>query len=124
TEYRLRSARNEYRWFIGRNVPLKDSDDRVIGWFGSATNIQDLKKAEQPLRESEERYRLLVDGARDYAIFLLSPSNDIVYWSAGAQRVFGWSAEEAVGQSGELVFTPEDRAMEQEEKEIETALRE
>ena len=124
TEYRLRSARNEYRWFIGRNVPLKDSDDRVIGWFGSATNIQDLKKAEQALRESEERYRLLVDGARDYAIFLLSPSNDIVYWSAGAQRVFGWSAEEAVGQSGELVFTPEDRAMEQEEKEIETALRE
>jgi two-component system, chemotaxis family, CheB/CheR fusion protein len=122
-EYRLRDATGEYRWFIARNVPLRRNGE-ILGWFGSATDIHDLKEAEQALRESEERYRLMVDGARDYAIFLLSPSNDIVYWSAGAERVFGWSAEEAVGQSGELVFTPEDRAVEQEEKEIETALRE
>ena len=122
-EYRLRDAAGNYRWFIGRNVPLRHNGE-VLGWFGSATDIDDLKEAEQALRESQERYRLMVDGARDYAIFLLSPSNDIVYWSAGAERVFGWSAEEAVGQSGELIFTPEDRATEQEEKEIETAMRE
>jgi PAS domain S-box-containing protein len=121
TEYRLRGRDGNYRWFIGRNVPLRD-DGRIVSWFGSATDIDDFKKASTALRESEERYRLLVDGARDHAIFLLSPSNDIVYWSAGAERVFGWSAEEAIGQSGELVFTPEDRAVEQEEKEIETAL--
>jgi PAS domain S-box-containing protein len=122
-EYRLRGRDGDYRWFIGRNVPLRE-DGRILSWFGSATDIDDFKNASAALRESEERYRLLVDGARDYAIFLLSPSNDIVYWSAGAERIFGWSAEEAVGQSGELVFTPEDRAIEQEEKEIETALRE
>ena len=122
-EYRLRNAVGEYRWFIGRNVLLRDND-RIIGWFGSATDIHDLKQAEAALRESEERYRLMVDGARDYAIFMVTPSNEIVYWSAGAERVFGWSATEAVGQSGELVFTPEDRQSEQEEKEIETALRE
>jgi PAS domain S-box-containing protein len=120
-EYRLRGRDGNYRWFIGRNVPLRD-DGRIVSWFGSATDIDDFKKASAALRDSEERYRLLVDGARDHAIFLLSPSNDIVYWSAGAERVFGWSAEEAIGQSGELVFTPEDRAIEQEEKEIETAL--
>jgi two-component system, chemotaxis family, CheB/CheR fusion protein len=120
-EYRLRGRDGNYRWFIGRNVPLRD-DGKIVSWFGSATDIDDFKKASTALRESEERYRLLVDGARDHAIFLLSPSNDIVYWSAGAERVFGWSAEEAIGQSGELVFTPEDRAIEQEEKEIETAL--
>jgi two-component system CheB/CheR fusion protein len=120
-EYRLRGRDGDYRWFIGRNVPLRD-DGRILSWFGSATDIDDFKKASAALRESEERYRLLVDGASDYAIFLLSPSNDIVYWSSGAERVFGWSAEEAIGQSGELVFTPEDRAIEQEEKEIETAL--
>ncbi len=122
-EYRLRRADGEYRWFIGRNVPLKDAEGRVTSWFGSATDIQDLKEAEAALRESEERYRLLVDGARDYAIFLLNPSNEIVYWSAGAERVFGWTAEEAIGQSGELVFTPEDREREQEETEIEIALK-
>ena len=122
-EYRLRNATGEYRWFIGRNVPLHDNN-RIIGWLGSATDIHDLKQAESGWRESEERYRLMVDGARDYAIFMLNPSNEIVYWSAGAERVFGWSAAEAVGESGEIVFTPEDRENEQEEKEIETALRE
>lgn len=122
-EYRLRNAAGEYRWFTGRNVPLRDNN-RIIGWFGSATDIHDLKQAEAGRRESEERYRLLVDGARDYAIFMVTPSNEIVYWSAGAERVFGWSATEAVGQSGEIVFTPEDRQREEEEKEIETALRE
>ena len=120
-EYRMRGRDGDYRWFIGRNVPLRE-DGTILSWFGSATDIDDFKNASAALRESEERYRLLVDGARDYAIFLLSPSNDIVYWSAGAERVFGWSAEEAIGQSGELVFTPEDRAIEQEEKEIEIAL--
>jgi PAS domain S-box-containing protein len=123
-EYRLRRHDGAYHWHIGRNVPMRDSDGDVISWFGTATDIDDFKKAEAALRESEERYRLLVDGARDYAIFLLNPSNEIVYWSAGAERVFGWSAEEAVGQSGEIVFTPEDRKREQEEKEIEIALKE
>jgi PAS domain S-box-containing protein len=122
-EYRLRNAAGEYRWFIGRNVPMRDSNC-IIGWLGSATDIHDLKQAESGRRESEERYRLMVDGARDYAIFMVNPSNEIVYWSAGAERVFGWSAAEAVGESGEIVFTPEDRENEQEEKEIETALRE
>ena len=122
-EYRLRNAAGEYRWFIGRNVPVR-ANDHIIGWVGSATDVHDLKQAESGRRESEERYRLMVDGARDYAIFMVNPSNEIVYWSAGAERVFGWSAAEAVGESGEIVFTPEDRENEQEEKEIETALRE
>jgi PAS domain S-box-containing protein len=121
-EYRLRDAAGGYRWFIARNVPLRDNN-RIIGWLGSATDIHDLKQAESGERESEERYRLMVDGARDYAIFMVNPSNEIVYWSAGAERVFGWSAAEAVGKSGEIVFTPEDRENKQEEKEIETALR-
>jgi PAS domain S-box-containing protein len=101
---------------------LRDNN-RISGWLGSATDIHDLKQAESGRRESEERYRLMVDGARDYAIFMMNPSNEIVYWSAGAERVFGWSAAEAVGKSGDIVFTPEDRENKQEEKEIETALR-
>jgi PAS domain S-box-containing protein len=121
-EYRLRNAAGEYHWFIGRTVPLRDQN-RTVAWVGSATDIQDLKQAEAAWKESEERYRLMVDGARDYAIFMMNPSNEIVYWSAGAERVFGWSAGEAVGRSGEIVFTPEDRENEVEEKEIEKALR-
>ena len=121
-EYRLRSADGKYRWFLGRNVPLRAANGAVVSWFGAATDIQDRKQVEAALLESEERYQLLVEGTPDYAMFLISPENQIVYWSSGAEKVFGWSAEEAIGQRGELIFTPEDRAKGEVEKEINTAL--
>ncbi|MCA1658959.1 MAG: PAS domain-containing sensor histidine kinase, partial [Verrucomicrobiaceae bacterium] len=58
----------------------------------------------------------------DYAMFLLDPENIITFWSAGAERVFGWTQEEAIGQSGAMIFTPEDRRDREVEKEIEGAL--
>jgi PAS domain S-box-containing protein len=103
-------------------MPLRNNN-RNVDWLGSATDIDDLKRTEAAWKQSDERYRLMVDGARDYAIFMVNPSNEIVYWSAGAERVFGWSAAEAVGQSGEIIFTPEDREKEAEEKEIARSLR-
>ncbi len=122
TEYRLRRSDGAYRWFIGRNVPLRNDSGQVAGWFGSATDIEDLKQAEAALRASEEKFRLLVDGARDYAMFLLGAENLITFWSSGAERVFGWSQAEALGQSGALIFTPEDRAGGAVEREIRTAM--
>jgi PAS domain S-box-containing protein len=123
-EYRLRQADGKYRWFIGRNVPLRDADGHVVSWFGTATDIHDLKEAEQAVRSTEERFRLLVEGARDYAMFLLDPDNKITFWSRGAERVFGWTQKEALGESGAIIFTPEDREKGAVEQEIETALRE
>jgi two-component system CheB/CheR fusion protein len=123
-EFRLRRHNGEYRWFIARNVPMLDTDGRVVSWFGSATDIHDLKEAEAAQRESEERFRLLVQGAKDYAMFLLNLDNHITYWSNGAERVFGWSAEEAVGQTGDLIFVAEDKAKGAVQREIEIALNE
>lgn len=120
-EYRMRRKDGVYRWFIGRNVPLRD-DGKVLSWFGSATDIDDYKQAEARLRASEERFRVMVEGARDYAMFLLDPANVITFWSNGAERVFGWTQEEAVGQSGSMIFTPEDRRSGKVEEEINTAL--
>jgi PAS domain S-box-containing protein len=121
TEYRLRRADGVYRWHLGRNVPLRNGDGQITGWFGTATDIEDLKQGEAALRESEERFRLLVEGARDYAMYLLDPENHITFWSAGAERVFGYTEAEALGQSGALVFTPEDRARGEPEREVDTA---
>lgn len=81
------------------------------------------KRAEEALRRTEERFGLLVEGAKDYAMFLLNPDNKITFWSAGATRVFGWSREEAEGQSGALIFTPEDRARGAVEQEVKGAVK-
>jgi PAS domain S-box-containing protein len=67
-------------------------------------------KTRGALLRSEERYRTVVDGARDYAIFTTDETGRVVDWYPGAAAVFGWSAEEVRGQPADLLFTPEDRA--------------
>jgi PAS domain S-box-containing protein len=76
------------------------------------------------LHSSEERFRLTVGAALDYAIFLSDPQDRITDWLPGAQAVFGWTAEEAVGQPSALIFTPEDRERRQDQWETETARKE
>ena len=76
------------------------------------------------LRASEQRFRLVVENARDYAIFVADAEDRIADWFAGAEAVFGWSAAEAVGQPASILFTPEDRAAHVDEDEVETARRE
>jgi len=76
------------------------------------------------LRSSEERFRLTAEAALDYAIFLTDPQDRIMDWLPGAQAVFGWTAQEVVGQPAAITFTPEDRENPQYQWELETACKE
>ncbi len=69
------------------------------------------RRAERALEAStqtEERFRLLVESAKDYAIFMVDPDGRIAEWNAGAERLFGYGEEEIVGEPGALLFVPED----------------
>jgi PAS domain S-box-containing protein len=77
---------------------------------------------EERLARTEERLRLLLDAARDYAIFSMDTERRVDYWSTGAERVFGYKENQILGLSGDVVFTPEDRALGQPEKEASEAL--
>lgn len=57
SEYRLRSAEGQYRWFLGRAVPILDREGKITSWFGTATDIDERKVIEEELRQSEERFR-------------------------------------------------------------------
>jgi PAS domain S-box-containing protein len=64
--------------------------------------------AEYALRESEERYRLLLDGIQNYAIFMMDPRGQILSWNAGAERIKGYSADQIIGHNFSCFFPPRD----------------
>jgi len=80
------------------------------------------QRAAETLRDSEERYRLLVDSVRDYAIFWLDPAGRVASWSPGAERMTGYRAEEILGHSIAVFFTSEDQQRGQPEHELRTAV--
>jgi PAS domain S-box-containing protein len=64
--------------------------------------------AEDALRDSEDKYRMLISSVRDYAIFMLDPEGRITSWNAGAERIKGYKAEEIIGRNFSCFFSPED----------------
>jgi len=87
------------------------------------TDITARKQAEEALWASEEPYRLLVESAREYAIFLLDLQGRITTWNTGAERVFGYPEPEVIGMSLATLFTAEDRAAGVPAAELATATR-
>ena len=102
---------------------LRDHSGMLRG-FGKVTrDLTARREAEQALRESEERFRLLVEGVKDYAIFLMDPTGTIVTWNAGAERIKGYKAEEIIGKSFKQFYLPEDIARRHPDQELEIAVR-
>jgi len=75
-------------------------------------------RAAAGLRESEERLRRIVEGVKDHCVFTVDTGGIVTDWAPGAEAIFGWAAEEIVGQSGDLLFTPEDRAAGVSDREL------
>ncbi len=78
--------------------------------LGNSQEVLLATRTEAALRESEERFRLLVDGVKDYAIYLLDPKGQIVSWNVGAERINGYSTQEILGQHFSIFYTREDIA--------------
>ena len=71
-------------------------------------DVTDRNRSEQVLRESEERFRLLIQGVQEYAIFRLDPLGQVVSWNSGAERLKGYCAEEILGKHFSVFYPPED----------------
>jgi PAS domain S-box-containing protein len=93
-EVRLKRFDGIYRWHLARIVPLKDEAGQVVNWYGTATDIHDVKQVEEALRESEERFRLSTR-AVDGVVYDWDVKASTVYRSEGLYNLIGIHPENA-----------------------------
>ncbi|MDB5888192.1 MAG: domain S-box protein, partial [Rhodocyclales bacterium] len=97
------------KWYLARVLPYRTTENRIDGAVLTYVDISGRRQAEEALRQGEERMRLVAESTRDYAIITMDNDGNITGWNVGAQRIFGYTEEEAVGQPTALIFTQEDR---------------
>jgi PAS domain S-box-containing protein len=100
---------------------LKDEAARLIGFVKVTRDLTARKLAEEELRRSEERFRLLVECVTDYAIYMLDPEGRVVTWNLGAERMTGYKASEMIGHSFSRFFLPDDARLGKPALELERA---
>jgi PAS domain S-box-containing protein len=95
-ECRLRRADGAYRWWLIRGVPLLSANGEINKWFGTCTDIEQIKVAEQRLKESEAKFSGIVSISAD-AIISIDEEQRITIFNDGAEKIFGYSKAEAIG---------------------------
>ncbi|RZL95932.1 MAG: PAS domain S-box protein [Variovorax sp.] len=88
-------------------IRLTNPDGSLKGFSEITRDLTDRQRHEDQLRASEERFRLMVDGVKDYAIFMLDPAGHVVSWNTGARATKGYEAEEIIGQHFSVFYPAE-----------------
>ncbi len=106
-----REVRDEQnRWYLMRIRPYRTLDDRIDGVIVTFVDFTARREAEEALRRSEERYRLLVEGVDEYAMVMLDLDGRITTWNAGANKLFGYAEAEVIDLPFAMLFAPDDVA--------------
>ncbi len=106
-EVRHRRADGQYRWFLVRGVPLRDPEGRIVRWYGTSTDIEDRKRAEDAVRHSEERLRLVIDTA-PAMLHSARPDGYVDFFNKRWLEFVGASLEEIGGWRWTSIIHPDD----------------
>src|SRR5690606_22954583 len=102
-------------------APIRDTEGKIRGAVLVFRDVGEERRAEEVLRQSEEKLKLMIASVQDYAIFMLDADGRVVSWNPGAERIKGYAASEIIGSSFSKFFTPEDLAAGKPERELEQA---
>jgi PAS domain S-box-containing protein len=101
---------------------IDDADGTLRGFAKVTRDLSDRREQEERLRHSEERFRVLVEGVRDYAIFMLDTQGHVASWNAGAEQIKGYRADEIVGQHFSVFYPPDAIAQDGPARLLQVAL--
>ncbi|MEG4810454.1 PAS domain S-box protein [Microcoleus sp. F8-D3] len=121
-EYRVRHEDGRWIDVWERGCSIRNQQGEVTKVVGFTTDITKHKQTEAALRDRETHLQLILDSAKDYAIFTTDTDGYVTSWNAGAQRLLGYTEAQIVGQDGRIIFTPEDSAARKPEAEMHSAL--
>ena len=100
---------------------INDDNGKLIGFAKITRDMTDQREAQHALLEAERRFRILIQGVTDYAIFMLDPEGRVTNWNAGAQRIKGYTPDEIVGEHFSRFYTPEELDAGVPKRALETA---
>ena len=109
-------------WVSASVTAVLDAEERPGGAVAIVLDVSDRRHAEQALRESEERLRLVLDNAREYAILTMDLKRRVTGWNIGAESLTGYATDEMMGESADILFTEEDRVAGAPQREATQAL--
>ena len=111
-------------WALVVIDPVRDDTGALVGFAKVTRDLTERREAEETLRQSEERFKLLVQGVVDYAIYMLDADGIVTNWNAGAEHIKGYAADEIVGKHFSIFYSEEDRLAGAPQKALATAARE
>lgn len=120
-EWRVRKDGTRF-WANTLITALRDDNGHLIGFAKVTRDLSERRRAETAVRESEERFRLLVQSVRDYAIFMLDPTGHISTWNDGAERINGYTSQQIMGKHFSIFYPPEDIATDKPGRELAIAV--
>jgi PAS domain S-box-containing protein len=106
-EVRYRRSDGQYRWHLDRGVPLRDEDGSIVKWYGVATDIEDRKRAEEALHESEKSFRLVIDGIAAL-VAIMTAEGEVEFLNTHILEYFGKTLEDLKDWSTTDAVHPDD----------------
>jgi PAS domain S-box-containing protein len=107
-EYRILRQDGQTRWMMSKGRTHCDDQGQPFRMIGVTLDVSEQRQAAEELRRSEERFRLLVEGITDYAIYMLDPAGFINSWNIGAEHIKGYGAQEVLGQHFSRFYCDQD----------------